>query len=71
MKAENCREYLNKQIGVGIPHWVISGKLFFYFGELVEVKDKYVIIRDAKGLRQIEISNIRQIVNDRKENNEY
>ena len=65
MKAENCREYLNKRVGVGVPHWVIPDKLFYYFGELVAVKDEYVIIQDVKGLRQIEIRNIRQIVNDR------
>lgn len=70
MQAELLKLYLNKRVGVGVPHFVIPGKIFFYYGTLINVTNTSVVIKNNDGLKEIPLYDIQQIVNDREGNND-
>ena len=60
----DCSEiepFLHKYIAVGVPHDIIPGKLFFYFGYLKYVDSLEVKIETNNGFKIIPISNIMDI----------
>ena len=65
MRAEDCRAYLNKSVGIGLPHWVVPDKLFFYYGTIIEITDNFLLLKGKNGLKQIILQDINQIVKDR------
>ena len=61
IERSEIERFLNKRIAVGIPHNIISGRLFFYFGILKYVDDLEVKIETNNGYKIIPLTNILDI----------
>jgi hypothetical protein len=60
MKAKDLLQFLNENVGVGIPHWE-EDRLFFFYGTITEVTDTHITMIIPNGIKEIEISKIKQI----------
>lgn len=60
MNAEEIIPFLNKYVGVGIPHWE-EDRLFYYYGTITRITDDYITIVIPNGIKEIEINKIKQI----------
>lgn len=58
--CSECREFLNERVGVGITNFH-NGGLFYYYGELLEVTERYVKIKMDIGYKQINLDEIVEI----------
>lgn len=59
--SKEIEPFLNKYVSIGVPHDIISGKLFFYFGWLRYIDNLEVKIETNNGFRIIPIANIQDI----------
>ena len=55
-----CSEFIGKRVAVGVTDFV-QGGIFYYYGILLEVTDKYVKIRMDVGYKQIFLKEIIEI----------
>ncbi len=53
--------FLDKYVGIGIPHDIIPDKLFFYFGKLRYVDSTEVKIETFNGFKIIPLQKIMDI----------
>jgi hypothetical protein len=51
----------NNYVAVGVPHEIIQGKLFFYFGTLKNIDDDEIKIEINNGYKIIPINQIMEI----------
>lgn len=54
-------DFLNKRVNIGIPNFVIPGRLFFITGDVLSVSDGYITLKIKDGLRKIPYSDVIQI----------
>jgi len=59
--SKECSEFRGKYVGVGIKDIHIPGKLFFYYGTLIDIDEKTVKIRLSNGYKQIFLDDIEEI----------
>ena len=55
-----CEPFLGKIVDIGIPHKYLD-RLFFITGELIDLKEDYLIIKKKDGVRQIQLKDIIEI----------
>ena len=55
---DELKPFLNRYCAVGVPHDIIEGKLFFYFGTLKNIDSDKVKIETKNGIKIIPIENI-------------
>ena len=53
-------DFLGKIIDVGIPH-LYEERLFYFTGELLELTDEYLILKNNQGIKQIQLKSIVEI----------
>ena len=63
---EIYKTFLNKKVNVGIHHWFDKGKLFFFTGEVIEINDKFLILKTSKWIRKIALVDIIEIKENKK-----
>lgn len=63
LKNEDFDKFIDENVTIGVPHRVISDKLFFYYGKLeaVDTKHAKLNLKDGQGIRLIPISKILEI----------
>lgn len=55
-----CEEFLNQRVGIGVTNF-LNGGVFFHYGHLLEVTDEYAKIRMDVGYKQIRLDEIIEI----------
>ena len=60
IESKECREFLNQRVGIGVNNF-LNGGVFYYYGELLEVTERYVKIRMSIGYKQIPLDEIIEI----------
>lgn len=61
IKKEEIEPFLNKNISVGVKHYVIPGKLFFYYGLLKYIDSNEIKIETNYGFKIIPLCEILDI----------
>ena len=59
--SREIEPFLHKHVAIGVPHDIIPGKLFFYFGCLKYVDSTEVKIETNNGFKIIPITQIMDI----------
>ena len=67
IECNEIEPFLNKYIAVGVPHNIMAGKLFFYYGVLKYVDNLEIKLETNNGFKIIPIINIRDIHEPRRE----
>jgi len=60
IESNECKEFLNKRVGVGVTNFE-NGGVFYYYGTLLEVADQYVKLKMSIGYKQINLEEIIEI----------
>lgn len=55
-----CLEFLNEFVSVGIPH-ATEPRNFFYSGVLLEVTDYYIKLKTRNGYKEIPYNELKEI----------
>ena len=58
IECNEIRPFLNKYISVGVPHDIIPGKLFFYYGYLRYVDNIELKLEMSNGVKIIPLTRI-------------
>ena len=61
IECNEIEPFLNKYISVGVPHDIIAGRLFFYYGILKYVDSIEIKLETKNGFKIIQIENIMDI----------
>ena len=61
IESNEIEPFLHKYVGVGVPHAIIKGKLFFYYGILKYVDSTEIKIETNNGFKIIPIQDIMDI----------
>jgi hypothetical protein len=61
IERNECLEFLNKRVGIGVKHLTIPDRLFFYYGKLLKVNYDSVKIKIPEGYKLIFLSDIIEI----------
>jgi len=61
IESSECKEFLFRRVGVGLPHLSDSTKIFYYYGTLLSVTTEYVKIKMRNGYKQIPLEEIIEI----------
>ena len=67
LRKEEIKIFLNKPVSVGVPHAVIDGRLFFYYGRLTHIDDCEIQIETENGFRIVPIEQIKSMQLDRRQ----
>jgi hypothetical protein len=59
--SKECNEFKGKYVGIGIQDIHVPGKLFFYYGTLIDIDNKSVKIKLNNGYKQIFLDDIEEI----------
>jgi len=65
IESDECNEFLNERVGVGVANFE-NGGIFYYYGILLEVTTQYVKIKMDIGYKQINLEEIIEIKTARK-----
>ncbi len=66
-RKEDLIIFLDKLLSVGIPHTIIEGRLFYYYGKLIEIDAKEIKLETETGFRLISVEKIVDIHLDRRQ----
>ncbi len=58
---EDVYQFLGKKINVGVAHRVVPGKIFWYFGILIEVNDLYLKLEIKDGVKVVPLTQVLQV----------
>ena len=61
IECNEIEPFLNKYISVGVPHDIIAGKLFFYYGYLKYVDNLEIKLEMKNGVKIIPLDRILDI----------
>jgi len=61
IERNEIEPFLNKYIAVGVPHDIMDGKLFFYYGILKYVDNLEIKLETNNGFKIIPIHTIRDL----------
>lgn len=61
IEKKEIEEFLNKYVAVGVPHDIIAGRIFFYFGIVKYINSDELKIETKNGYRIVSLENIRDI----------
>jgi hypothetical protein len=71
IELEEIEKFLNYYVRIGVPHDVISNRLFFYFGFIKYVDSTELKLETKKGFRIIPLENVRDIQIMREAQNDF
>ena len=61
IKKKELDLFLNKQVSIGVPHAIMQGKLFFFYGKLLEVTEKEIKLQTKKGFKIVQIAQVKDV----------
>ena len=63
LNVKDFEKFLDENVSIGVPHRAVSDRLFFYYGQLVDVDKTHAKMKlvDGDGLRLIPLSKIIEI----------
>jgi len=67
LSKDEIEHFLNKPVSVGVPHVVMEGQLFFYYGRLIYVDSEEIKLETKKGFRVVPIEQIKSLQIDRRQ----
>jgi len=53
-------KYQGKNVAVGVPH-LTQRRPFFYYGKVVDIEERHIVLENEKGIHRIPLSDIIQI----------
>lgn len=60
----DCKRFWGKRVGIAVDNWGSNRsqkKLFWYFGNLIEISDGALKISTKDGFRMVDLSDIKEI----------
>jgi len=69
IEPEEIEKLLNCYVAVGCPHFVVEGKLYYYYGFLRNINTDNIKIEKRDGFKIIPIEQVMEI--HKVENNEF
>jgi hypothetical protein len=58
---EEIRPFLGEFVDVGVAHRFIPGRLFWFYGKLIQINNDYVKLKIREGFKLVAIDDIQQI----------
>lgn len=66
MDREQLEPYKNEYVAIGVTHFLDPNRLFFNYGTVIGLNDSILTLKWKRGIKEILISDIREIHLDRK-----
>lgn len=66
MERQQLEPFKGEYVAVGVDHILYPNKLFFNFGIVIGLNDRILTLKWKRGIKEILISDIREIHLDRK-----
>jgi hypothetical protein len=66
LKKDDLEKFLDEAVSVGVPHSIIEGRLFYYYGKLSNVSEGEIKLETNNGIRLISVEDIIDIHFDRR-----
>jgi len=67
LEQKDLEPFINKYIAVGVPHEIITGRLFFYFGTLQEITSTDIKLKTDNGYKIVPFADILELHETRRE----
>jgi len=66
LSKEEIELFLDKNVSIGVPHSIMEGQLFFYYGRLIYVDFDEIKLETKNGFKIVPIKMIQDIHEDRR-----